>query len=253
VKKGEKMRVIILAAGKGERLYPMTKNTPKSLLELGGGTTVLESQLENIEKVGIKDVTIVTGYKTEQIEAKVKDISSLDITICYNPFFATSNNLISAWMAIRETSENFVLVNGDDVFKPHVLEGLLQSNHDITMVIDRKENYDPDDMKVVTDGELVLKVSKEIPLEEANGESIGMMQFKRKGRLIISETLERMVRQEEGKKIFYLAALQRIMDKGYPVHTYECSPDDWAEIDFHSDLSFIREHINKYASEIVNA
>ena len=245
------MRVIILAAGKGERLYPLTKNTPKSLLEIGHGKTVLESQLENIASCGIRDVTIVTGYKTEQIEAKVKDIDFLDITICYNPFYATSNNLISAWLAIRETSENFVLVNGDDIFKRKVLEGLLKSPNDITMVIDRKEKYDEDDMKVVTDGELVLKVSKEIPVEEANGESIGMILFRRKGRSIIRETLERMVRVEENKKIFYLAALQNIMDKGYPVHFHECSPQDWAEIDFHSDLSFIRRHINRYASEVV--
>ena len=245
------MRVIILAAGKGERLYPLTKNTPKSLLEIGHGKTVLESQLENIAGCGIKDVTIVTGYKTEQIEAKVKDIDFLDITICYNPFYATSNNLISAWLAIRETSENFVLVNGDDIFKRKVLEGLLKSPNDITMVIDRKEKYDEDDMKVVTDGELVLKVSKEIPVEEANGESIGMILFRRKGRSIIRETLERMVRVDENKKIFYLAALQNIMDKGYPVHFHECSPQDWAEIDFHSDLSFIRRHINRYASEVV--
>jgi len=245
------MRVIILAAGKGERLYPLTKNTPKSLLEIGHGKTVLESQLENIAGCGIKDVTIVTGYKTEQIEAKVKDIDFLDITICYNPFYTTSNNLISAWLAIRETSENFVLVNGDDIFKRKVLEGLLKSPNDITMVIDRKEKYDEDDMKVVTDGELVLKVSKEIPVEEANGESIGMILFRRKGRSIIRETLERMVRVEENKKIFYLAALQNIMDKGYPVHFHECSPQDWAEIDFHSDLSFIRRHINRYASEVV--
>jgi len=253
VKRGKEMRVIILAAGKGERLYPLTKNTPKSLLEIGQGKTVLENQLENIAKAGIRDVTIVTGYKSEQIEAKVKDIEYLDISICYNPFYASSNNLISAWLAVRETSENFVLLNGDDVFKPHVLEGLLESNHDITMVIDRKDHYDPDDMKVVTDGELVLKVSKEIPKEEANGESIGMILFKKKGRAIIRETLERMVREEENKKIFYLAALQNIMDRGYPVHFHECSPQDWAEIDFHSDLSFIRRHINRYASEIVNA
>ncbi|MBN1164914.1 MAG: phosphocholine cytidylyltransferase family protein [Candidatus Krumholzibacteriota bacterium] len=245
------MRVIILAAGKGERLYPMTKNSPKSLLEIGSGRTVLESQLDHIAQAGIRDVTIVTGYKTEQIEAKVLDYRDLDITICYNPFFATSNNLISAWLAIRETHENFVLVNGDDVFKTRVLSGLLDTDDDITMVIDRKANYDQDDMKVVTSGDRVFRVSKDIPLDETNGESIGMILFQGKGRSIIRDTLEGMVRREENQKIFYLAALQEIMERGFPVHYHECSRDDWAEIDFHSDLSFIRQHINKYAADIV--
>ena len=246
------MRVIILAAGKGERLYPLTKNTPKSLLEIGGGKTVLESQLEHIAQAGVRDVTIVTGYKTQQIEAKVLGMRDLDISICYNPFFATSNNLVSAWLAVRETSENFVIVNGDDVFKPHVLSGLIESTRDITMVIDRKDQYDLDDMKVVTRGELVVSVSKEIPAEEASGESIGMIMFQGKGHAIIRETLEKMIRVEETKNIFYLAALQSIMDRGFPIHFHECAPEDWAEIDFHSDLSFIRRHIDRYAADIVN-
>ncbi|MBU8922900.1 MAG: phosphocholine cytidylyltransferase family protein [Bacteroidales bacterium] len=248
----EIMRVIILAAGMGERLYPLTKNSPKSLLEVGGGKTVLESQLDHIALAGIMDVTIVTGYKTEQIEAKVLGYEDMSISICYNPFFATSNNLISAWMAIRQTNENFVLVNGDDVFKPHVLSGLIESRNDITMVIDRKENYDEDDMKVVTGENRVFRVNKKIPSEDANGESIGMIFFRNKGHMIISETMEKMVRNKENMNIFYLAALQEIMDRGYPVNYFECSEDDWAEIDFHSDLSFIRQHIEKYAADIVN-
>ena len=246
------MRVIILAAGKGERLYPLTKNSPKSLLEVGGGKTVLESQLDHIALAGIMDVTIVTGYKTEQIEAKILGYGDMSISICYNPFFATSNNLISAWMAVRQTNENFVLVNGDDVFKPHVLTGLIESRNDITMVIDRKENYDEDDMKVITEEDRVFRVSKKIPAEDANGESIGMIFFRNKGHMIISETMEKMVRKKENMNIFYLAALQEIMDKGYAVNYFECSKDDWAEIDFHSDLSFIRQHIEKYAADIVN-
>ena len=66
------MRAIILAAGKGERLMPLTNNTPKSLLELANGTSVLESQLLSIHEAGIREVAIVKGYLTEQIEPKIK-------------------------------------------------------------------------------------------------------------------------------------------------------------------------------------
>ena len=96
------MNVIILAAGKGERLFPLTKNTPKSLLEIKDGVTLLELQLRNISKCGIKDVSIVTGYLAEQIEAKIKAYSAnfnLNVNIIYNPFYNTSNNLISLLMA----------------------------------------------------------------------------------------------------------------------------------------------------------
>ena len=66
------MKAIILAAGKGERLMPLTSDTPKSLLELENETTLLESQLININKTGITKIVIVTGYLTEKIESKVE-------------------------------------------------------------------------------------------------------------------------------------------------------------------------------------
>jgi len=243
------MKTIILAAGKGERLMPLTRNTPKSLLELGNGITVLESQLNSIKMCGIKEVVIVCGYKVEQIEAKVKDYDSENIKIVYNPFYDVSNNLISAWMARYELQDDFVLVNGDDVFHHRVLEGLLNCDGEICMVIDRKERYDEDDMKVVTKENRVYTVSKDIPLEEVNGESIGMMKFQGNGKKKFVTTLENMVRKKENLNIFYLAALQQIMDDYFPVHYYECSADDWGEIDFHPDLDLIRENITTYFGE----
>lgn len=240
------MKVIILAAGKGERLYPLTRNTPKSLLELGNGITVLESQLDNIKMCGITEVVIVGGYKVEQIEAKIKDYDNPNTEIVYNPFYDVSNNLISAWMARYEMQGDFVLMNGDDVFHHRVLEGLLKNDAEICMVIDRKDKYEDDDMKAVTEGNRVYKVSKEIPAEEANGESIGMIKFQGNGKKKFIATLEEMVRKRENLDVFYLAALQQIMDDAFPVHYFECSAEDWGEIDFHPDLKFIRENIDRY-------
>ena len=87
------MKAIILAAGKGERLMPLTSDTPKSLLELENGTTLLESQLITINKTVIDKVVIVTGNLTEKIESKVQRYSkeyNIDIQIVYNPFFDIS-------------------------------------------------------------------------------------------------------------------------------------------------------------------
>ena len=240
------MKVIILAAGKGERLYPLTQKIPKSLLELGKGITVIETQLKNIKISGVSEVIIVGGYKVEQIEAKIKNYNGLSIKIVYNPFYGISDNLVSAWMARYEMYGDFVLVNGDDVFHPHVLEGLLKNDTEICMVIDRKEEYMEDDMKVVTKGDGVYKVSKGIPAEEANGESIGMMKFQGNGKKKFVTTLEKMVRKKENLNKFYLATLQQIMDDGFPVHYFECSVRDWGEIDIHPDLKYIQKNIDKY-------
>jgi choline kinase len=240
------MRAIIIAAGKGTRLFPLTKNTPKSLIEIGNGITMLESQLHSLKENNIKDVTIIVGYRAEQIEAKIKKYANdFNINTVYNPFYDCSNNLISVWMARYFMQEDFITINGDDIFKPSVIADLLKSESNITMVADEKKSYDDDDMKIVHKDGLVLQVSKKIPADEANGESVGIIKFTGKGRQIYIDTLDEMVRDEENMNAFYLKAIQQIINKGYAVNFSMCKPDDWGELDFHPDLVLIKQYLRR--------
>ena len=248
------MKAIILAAGKGERLMPLTSDTPKSLLELENGTTLLESQLITINKTAIDKVVIVTGYLTEKIESKVQHYSkeyNIDIQIIYNPFFDISNNLLSLWQARHEMESDFIIINGDDIFNDSVLLGLLEhdKNELITMVIDRKETYDEDDMKLIVENERILEVSKKIPLNEANGESIGMIRVTGEAKGIMVDTMERMVRNKKNMQVFYLAMIQELINQGIVVGYHDISSKDWAEIDFHPDLEDIRKKISTFNKE----
>lgn len=248
------MKAIILAAGKGERLMPLTSDTPKSLLELENGTTLLESQLITINKTAIDKVVIVTGYLTEKIESKVQRYSkeyNIDIQIIYNPFFDISNNLLSLWQARHEMESDFIIINGDDIFNDSVLLELLEhdKNELITMVIDRKETYDEDDMKLIVKNGRILEVSKKIPLNEANGESIGMIRVTGEAKGIMVDTMERMVRNKKNMQVFYLAMIQELINQGIVVGYHEISSKDWAEIDFHPDLEDIRKKISTFNKE----
>lgn len=240
------MKAILISAGKGERLYPLTKNTPKSLLEVGKGLTILETQLHSLSENNIKDIVIITGFKAEQIEAKVRDYQKdLNITTVFNPFFDISNNLLSVWMARHHMTDDFISINGDDVFSAEVIENLLKCDNDISMVIDEKQEYDDDDMKVVhKDGE-ILEVSKKIDQDKANGESVGIIKFSKKGPKIYTDMLDEMVRDPQNRNVFYLKAIQEIINKGYKINYSMCKESDWAEIDFHPDLKMIRTHLEK--------
>lgn len=241
------MKAILISAGKGERLYPLTKNTPKSLLEVGKGLTILETQLHSLSENNIKDIVIITGFKAEQIEAKIRDYQNdLNITTVFNPFYDISNNLLSVWMARHHMTDEFISINGDDVFSAEVIENLLKCDNDITMVIDEKEDYDDDDMKVVhKDGE-ILEVSKKIEKDRANGESVGIIKFAKKGPKIYTEMLDQMVRDPQNRNVFYLKAIQEIINKGYKINYSMCKESDWAEIDFHPDLKMIRTYLSRY-------
>ena len=237
---------IVLSAGVGERLLPVTRERPKCLIEIAGGKSLLELQLETFARSGVERVVLVTGYLTEQIEAAVSDVQEPRVTIQYNPFFADSNNLVSAWMARSNMDEDFVLMNGDDLVKSTVIQALLRDPSDgVCMVVARKPVYDAEDMKVVLDGDRILRVGKTLDSSEANGESIGLIRFSGEGRALFSNVLDRMVRQPPKRHLFYLAAIQKLIDAGVSVSYNECSPADWAEIDFHPDIDLIRERIRR--------
>jgi len=237
------MKVIILAAGVGSRLMPLTRNTPKSLLDLGNGYTLLERQLSALREAGLREIVLVTGYRSEQIEAKVKTYTDFDFELVYNPFYRLANNLPSAWMGLKDRNEPTMLINGDDLFQSSVVQTLMSSDKEITLVVSRKEEYDDDDMKVVLDGERIVDVGKDIPLADANGESIGMMLFQDRGLRDIQAMLTEMVRVEENLQLFYLHALRQLMKRGHAIHYVECGPDDWAEVDFHPDPELMRTHL----------
>jgi len=240
------VKAIIIAAGTGTRLYPITKDIPKSLVDVGQGLTLLETQLHSLKECGIKDVVMIIGYRADQIEAKLQEHhSDFNFEIVYNPFFETSNNLVSVWMARHCFSDEFITINGDDMFDASVIRKLMKSSHPITMVTDVKDQYDDDDMKIVSIDGLVKRVSKKIALDEANGESVGIIKFCGAGPGIYVDMLESMVRDPENLNVFYLRAIQNIIDAGHEVHLSECSPKDWGEIDFHPDLEMIRQYVTR--------
>lgn len=247
------MQVIILSAGRGLRMWPLTRNTPKALLDLGHGVTVIESQLASIREAGLKDVTLVLGFLAEQVEAKVRRFDGLNVDFVYNPFFDTSNNLISLWMARHAMKGDFTSINGDDVFHSDVLRALMSTPHppDITMVIDRKPRYEAEDMKVVLEGSRVTEVSKQISVERANGESVGIIRYVGAGSRVMRDMLDEMVRRPEGKEVFYLEAIHRLAQQGFPIGSVEIDASLWSEIDFHPDLDLIRKNVMRVGANLL--
>jgi len=242
-------KAIILAAGKGERLRPLTDSTPKILLEIKNGKPLIDLQIESIVQSGqISEVIFVLGYKAEMIEnhltMKYPSSPKLNIKTIFNPFYEVTNNLVSLWIAKEFIKNETIIINGDDFFKPSVLTGLLENRNGIRMVIDRKDEYDEDDMKVFTKGPLVKDVSKKISNSITNAESIGMIYFDRNGSDILRKTLDSMLRTKESLNVFWLSAIQKLIKENTEVKFHECSRHDWAELDFHIDLQYLKSKIN---------
>ncbi|MBI2208864.1 phosphocholine cytidylyltransferase family protein [Candidatus Woesearchaeota archaeon] len=242
-----RIKIIILAAGKGTRAFPLTRNTPKSLLDIGDGMTLLERQLENIKKSkAIDEVVLVVGHLAEQIEAKIKMYrdNGLEVRTIYNPFYEVSNNLMSLWLAKPLMEEDFIITNGDNIFEHDVFHNLAKKHKDgIFLTISRKEAYADGDMKVLLSDGLVSRVSKEIDNDKADCESVGLVLVSgKKYREVFKDNLEELARNKEYLSKFWLETFNLMSHKGIAIRTFEIDgKTKWKEVDFHLDLEDARK------------
>lgn len=229
-------RALILSAGQGRRLLPLTADRPKCTLTLGS-RSIIEWQIDALLAAGIEEIFVVLGYAAERVERLLRQTyPDAPIRTIFNPFYEVADNLASCWMAREAMREDFVLLNGDTLFESAVLERLLDSvPRAITLAVDHKSGYDEDDMKVRLDGDRLLRVGKRLPLAEVNGESIGMMCFRGDGPRLFREALEQTMHTSIALRRWYLTVIDELAGSGV-VHTQSINGLGWAEIDYPADL-----------------
>jgi len=235
------MRAIILSAGRGSRLLPLTTDLPKCLLPVGL-TSVLGLQLDTLFRGGIEHATVVTGFNEHLVRAEIdKRQTGPNVDVLYNPFFQVADNLASCWMVREHMHEDFLIINGDTLFSPDILEKVLNAPaKDITVTIDQKNYYDGDDMKVTLAQGQLLSISKTLAPRETNGESIGMLRFMNDGPQIFRDELDRLMRLEDGTKSWYLSAIDGLAKSGQRIDTTNISGSTWAELDTPEDYEICR-------------
>ncbi len=229
-------KTIILAAGQGKRLLPYTQGKPKCLVEIQG-RPILGWQLLVLLSQGIEEIVVMVGYRAQEVEEYLKkEFADLKIHTLYNPDYATTDNLWTCWLASPEMNKDFLLLNGDTLFEPQVLKRLLlQAKAPATITINRKESYDEDDMKVISQRGRLLEVGKGLDLSRVNGESIGLLAFLDEGPRIFRQILAEMITENNVKRRWFLSAVNE-MARRYPVWICDITGLSWCEIDFPQDL-----------------
>ncbi len=240
------MKAIILSAGQGRRLMPLTESMPKCCLQLDG-RTILEWQIEALAANGIDEVVVVTGFGHHVVEDVVSRIDEIPVRAVYNPFYALSDNLGTCWVARGEMGEPFILINGDTLFEASVLEKLLSEalTHPITLATDHKGDYDEDDMKIVADGNQLKCVGKCLSLDVVNGESIGMMIFNQEGADIFVQKVEKLMGGPDGLARWYLSAIDELAAAGH-VGISSIHGHGWCEVDDLADYAHAEKEVIRW-------
>lgn len=247
------VKTLILSAGQGKRLSPLTDDRPKCLVELAG-RSVLEWQLRHLHKAGVTEAVVVTGFRSDLVEAEVARLKlpGLAIRTLYNPFYSVTDNLATCWLAREEMRGPFMILNGDTLFEPAIAERLISAPAaPITVTVDRKMTYDADDMKVLTDGDALRAIGKTIT--EYDAESIGFLRFDADGGALFVKTLEAIMRTPEGLKRWYLSVINEIAQHNDVVRVRSIEGLDWAEMDFPEDLVGNRALTARWAAKEAEA
>lgn len=234
------MKAIILAAGRGSRLLPLTESMPKCLLPVSG-TTLLGYQLDTLQAAGISEAVVVTGFLPSLVEAELAQRTGpMPARPFFNPFFQVADNLASCWLVREHMNDDFLLINGDTLFEKALVAKVIAAPAcPIAVTINQKASYDLDDMKVTLSGTKLTAIGKTLTAEQTNAESIGMLRFMGEGPQIFRNKLEQLMRTQDGVHAWFLKAIDAIAGAS-KVETIAITGLRWAEVDTVSDFEALK-------------
>ena len=236
------MPVAVLAAGRGNRLSPLTDDTPKCLLSLGD-TTPLGLLLSTLDSLGgVSEVALVVGHARERIDSFVADSAArLPLRLIDNPEYDTANNIISAHLLTGRFPAGFLLVNSDVICHRDILRDVLSQDGGSVIVVDPQHPPRAEAMKVrFADGRLVA-IAKTLDSATADGEYIGITRFNAAGAAAFFRATEAIVASGGAGEWYEAAILRAAAEVPFGPHSTVGLP--WMEIDDPDDLERARREV----------
>lgn len=240
---------ILLSAGQGSRMLPLTAEQPKCLIDFSG-RTLIEWQIDMLARCGVRRIDVVTGFKEERVAAVLDrlDDPRVSVTTLFNPFYKVADNLGSCWIAREAMEGDFLILNGDTLVSEAVVQRVQQgSQWPIAVTVDVKPEYDNDDMKVMRDGERLVSIGKTLAADQADAESIGFLAFRGEGATLFRDAVRRAMRTPEGVQHWYLKVIDQLAATG-KVGTVSIEGMEWAEVDFLTDIEVARTLTDNWAA-----
>lgn len=235
------MKAVILAAGRGTRLLPISIERHKSCVTVGR-EPILARQLRAFREGGVSDVHVVAGYLSGQVSDLCAEFagehSDFDVTIHRNEVYANTNNMYSLYL-VRDVvdGEAFVLANGDVVFEEAALATLLSAPSSSAVACDTSA-YSGEGMKVTVDDRgRVDHVAKDVPEEEAYATSIDLYRFSPSFSSMLFDEMERRIEVAGEYDGWTEVAIDGVVGtSNHDLEPADVAGTDWVEVDDHDDL-----------------
>jgi choline kinase len=226
-------KAIILAAGQGSRLRPLTDDRPKCLLEVGG-RTLLARQIEACGRAGVTEFVAVLGYRGDQ----VRRLAGPAVRYVENAEYTHTNSLYSLWLAREELRSGAVVVNSDVLALPRLFAHLLNAPQPDAVLVEPGDQFVAEDMKVTIEGGCVVDFGKDLPHDRAHAHNVGVAKFSAEGATLLVACLDRLV--ASGHANDWTTVAYREFARRRPLAAVSTERMPWIEIDFVEDLTRAR-------------
>ena len=232
------MTYIILAAGKGNNLQPLTLKYAKTSYKLDEETTVLQRMVRSIRKTDKNaEIVVVVGYKADEIK---KELDGENVIFVMNPFYEVTNSISSVWFARDYLErENVAIVHGDAVFSDDIVKSHLTIPTDHPYVLVDSSYVRPGAYNAVTQGDQVLVMSKK--LENFTAKYCCMTKLDPVSSRLLKEEIDSMINGNMYDQYFEDSLVQMIMFHDFQLFCEDIAGKKWAEVDTVDDLLTAQE------------
>jgi choline kinase len=229
------LNAVILAAGVGSRLRPITNTRPKCLVEVAG-QPILGWQLEGLFAAGLERVTVVAGYRAGDVVRFCEPFGDR-VRVIINADYETTNNMVSLRMALGGAeSRPTIICNGDVVFDRAIAASLVRAGHQDLICVETGR-FIEESMKVTVDaGGRITAISKAIGREHTYGVSIDLYRFSGHAVETICRIADRMIEAERQANLWTEVAIDAALGE-LEVRPHAIGTSPWIEVDNHDDLA----------------
>jgi choline kinase len=240
---------LVLAAGAGRRLQPLTDDLPKTLLPVDGERTILDIALANLASAGLDEVVVVSGFAAHRLEERKPALErdhGVSVELVFNDRAEEWNNAYSLWIAREFLRRGAILVNGDTVHPACVEETVLAARGPgIVLAADTEKALGEEEMKLhVTKDGFMDRINKALDPSTARGEYIGVTLIESAAAEPLAEALEATWKRDPG--LYYEDGYQEFADRGGHIGIAPIGRVEWVEVDDHADLARAREVACRY-------